>query len=114
MQVQKKAFLIEQASSIIQAKTAPKYKDPRCPTTVIVIEITCIEHDLLDLGASVNLLPLSVYQQLGLGELKPTNVTLQLVDKSTEVPRGMVKDVLVQVETSFTFQLILLSSISNR
>ncbi|RVW81885.1 Retrovirus-related Pol polyprotein from transposon 17.6 [Vitis vinifera] len=43
---------------------------------------------LLDLGASVNLLPYSVYKQLGLGELKPTSITLSLADRSVKIPRG--------------------------
>ena len=51
----------------------------------------------MDLGASVNLLPYSVYVELGLGELEPTNITLQLADCSVKIPRGIVKDVLVQV-----------------
>ena len=55
-------------------------------------------HALLDLGASVNLLPYAVYVDLGLGELEPTNITLQLVGRSVKIPRGIVKDVLVQVE----------------
>ena len=58
---------------------------------------TLIEQALLDLGASVNLLPYSVYEQLGLGELKPTKVTLQLADRSVKVPRGIVEDVLIKV-----------------
>ena len=98
MQVQKKAFVIEQANSIIQTTKVPKYKDPGCMTISIVIGATWIEHALLDLGASVNLLPYSMYKQLGLGELKLTNVTLQLADRSTRVPRGMVEDVLIQVD----------------
>ena len=57
-----------------------------------------MERALLDLGASVNLLPYSIYNQLGLGELKATTITLSLVDRSIKVPRGVVKDVLVQVE----------------
>ncbi|RVW57937.1 hypothetical protein CK203_112438 [Vitis vinifera] len=59
---------------------------------------TCVEKALLDLGASVNLLPYSVYKQLGLGELKPTSITLSLVDRSVKIPRGMIEDVLVQVD----------------
>ena len=51
----------------------------------------------MDLGASVNLLPYSVYVDLGLGELEPTNITLQLADRSVKIRRGIVKDVLVQV-----------------
>ncbi|XP_058185855.1 uncharacterized protein LOC131303083 [Rhododendron vialii] len=41
-----------------------------------------IEKALLDLGTSVNLLPYSIYEQLGLGEMRPTPVTLQLADRS--------------------------------
>jgi len=46
----------------------------------------------------VNLLPYSVFQSLNLGELKPTFVTLLLADRSVKVPRGIVEDVLVQVD----------------
>ena len=53
---------------------------------------------MLDLGASVNLLPYSLYKQLGLGELKPTNITLSLADRSVKVPKGIVEDVLVKVD----------------
>ncbi|RVX23015.1 hypothetical protein CK203_008508 [Vitis vinifera] len=57
-----------------------------------------VEKALLDLGTSVNLLPYSVYKQLGLGELKPTSITLSLADRSVKIPRGMIEDVLVQVD----------------
>ena len=59
---------------------------------------TCVERALLDLGASVNLLPYSIYKQLGLGELKPTTITLSLADKSIKIPKGIVEDVLVKVD----------------
>ena len=52
----------------------------------------------MDLGASVNLLPYSYYEQFDLGELKPTAVTLQLADRSVRVPRGVIENVLVQVD----------------
>ena len=57
-----------------------------------------MKHALLDLGASVNLIPSNVYQKLGLGELKPTSVTLQLAGHSIREPRGIVKDMLVKIE----------------
>jgi hypothetical protein len=63
-----------------------------------MIGVSQIERALLDLGASVNLLPYSVYLQLGLGELKPTTMTLQLADRSVKVPRGIVEDVLIKVD----------------
>lgn len=46
-----------------------------------------IEKAMLDLGASVNLLPYLVNKQLGLGELKPTPLTLQLDNRSAEFPK---------------------------
>ncbi|KAL6347823.1 hypothetical protein AAG906_026352 [Vitis piasezkii] len=67
---------------IKQCKSPVKYKDPGCPTISVMIGETCVEKALLDLGASVNLLPYSVYKQLGLGELKPTSITLSLEDRS--------------------------------
>ena len=75
-----------------------KYKDPRSPTISVNIRGTCINKALLDLGASVNLLPYSVYMQLGLGELKPTNMTLSLADRSVKIPKGIAEDVLVKVD----------------
>ena len=73
--VPKKAFLAQQASSIISCPTPIKYKDPGCPTISCQIGDHHIEKALLDLGASVNLIPYSVYEELGLGELKRTHVT---------------------------------------
>ncbi|XP_058217278.1 uncharacterized protein LOC131328345 [Rhododendron vialii] len=98
LQVQKKVFLTEQVSSLFQSTLPPKYNDPGCPTISITIGGKVCEKALLDLGASVNLLPFSVYEQLGLGEMKPTRVTLQLADRSIRVPKGVVEDVLVQVD----------------
>ncbi|RVW13722.1 hypothetical protein CK203_087190 [Vitis vinifera] len=97
LDVNKKAFLTEQVSAIIQCKSPVKYKDSGCPTISVSIGGTCVEKALLDLGESVNLLPYSVYIQLGLRELKPTSITLSLADRSVKILRGMIKDVLVQV-----------------
>ena len=99
--INKKAFLAEQVSSIIQCKTLLKYKDPGSPTISINIGGTYIDKALLDLGASVNLLPYSMYKQLGLGELKPTNTTLSLEDRSVKIPKGIVEDVLVKVDNLY-------------
>jgi hypothetical protein len=63
-----------------------------------MIGVNQINRALLDLGASVNLLPYAVYLQLGLGDLKPTATTLQLADRSMKRPRGIIEDVLVKVD----------------
>ena len=96
--IEKKAFLTEQVSAIIQSKNPVKYKDPGSPTISVKIGGNCIDKSLLDLGASVNLLPYYVYKQLGLGELKPTNITLSLADRSVKIPKGIVEDVLVKID----------------
>ena len=98
LNVDKKAFLTKQVSAIIQCNTPVKYKDPSCPTISVDIRGTYVEMELLNLGASVNLLPYSMYKQLGLGELKPTSITLSLADRLIKIPKGTVEDVLIQVD----------------
>ncbi|XP_073279490.1 uncharacterized protein [Primulina huaijiensis] len=53
---------------------------------------------LCDLGASINLMPFSVFRKLGLGEPKPTRMSLQPADRSVKYPRGVIEDVLVKVD----------------
>ena len=96
--MKERAFLTEHSTAIIQFKTPPKYKDPGCPTISCIIGSHKIDQALLDLGASMNLIPYTVYEHLGLGEIKPTRITLQLADRSIKIPRGIVEDVLVQVD----------------
>ena len=93
--VKKTAFLTEQMSVMIEQKTPLKYKDPGCPTISCQIGTHQFGQALLDLGASVNLMPYSVYLQLGLGEIKPTSVVLQMADRSIKKPRGIIEDVLL-------------------
>ena len=101
LNVNKKVFLTEQSSAIIGNKTPVKYKDPGCPTISVNIGGTSVEKALLDLGASVNLMPYSVYKQLGLGELEPTTITLSLADRSVKIPKGIVEDVLVKINNFY-------------
>ncbi|KAL6329702.1 hypothetical protein AAG906_027266 [Vitis piasezkii] len=65
-----------------------KYKDLGFPTISVKIGGVPVERALLNLGTIVNLLPYSIYKQLGLGELKPTSITLSLADRSVKIPRG--------------------------
>ncbi|GAV60819.1 gag-asp_proteas domain-containing protein [Cephalotus follicularis] len=106
LQTPKKAFLADNITAMFSQPTMRKYKDPGCPTISCVIGNTKIDHALLDLGASVNLLHSTVFEQLGLGELVPTNTTLQLADRSVKVPRGKIEDVLIKVGV-FNYFIIL-------
>ena len=82
---------------MIQKKLPPKLKDPGSFTIPCVIGNLDEMKALCDLGASVNLMPLSVYNRLNLGKAKPTTVTLQMADRSLSHPYGVVEDVLVKV-----------------
>ena len=87
--------MTEQSIPLIRNNLPRKYKDLGSPTISIVVGNSKLGRALGDLGASVNLLPYSVYVELGLGVLEPTNITLQLADRSVKIPIGIVKDVLV-------------------
>lgn len=52
---------------------------------------------MLDLGVSINVMTLSVYASLNLGPLKNTGVIIQLAARTNTYPRGVIEDVLVQV-----------------
>nr|GEU95948.1 reverse transcriptase domain-containing protein [Tanacetum cinerariifolium] len=59
---------------------------------------------LADLGTSINLMPLSVWEALSLSELTPTCMTLELVDRSVSKPIGIAKDVSFKVVTSYSLR----------
>ncbi|GJZ81469.1 reverse transcriptase domain-containing protein [Tanacetum coccineum] len=54
-------------------------------------------HALADLGASINLMPLSLWKKLSLSELTPTRMTLELADRSITHPKGLAEDIFVKV-----------------
>ncbi|XP_060961868.1 uncharacterized protein LOC133032066 [Cannabis sativa] len=89
--------LTEECSAILQKKLPPKLKDPGSFNIPCSIGGSVETKALCDLGASINLMPLSVFKRLGLGKAKPTTVTLQLADRSLTHPRGIIEDVLVKV-----------------
>ncbi|XP_040994322.1 uncharacterized protein LOC121240861 [Juglans microcarpa x Juglans regia] len=90
LNVKNKAFLTEQVSALILSKTLQKFRDFASPNISIMIGESRIGRTLLDLESSVNLLPFSVYEQLGLGELKNTFIMLQLVDRSVKQPTSTI------------------------
>jgi hypothetical protein len=89
--------LTEEVSAVLLRKLPPKLKDPGSFTIPCRIGDHDFEQALLDLGDGVNLLPYTVYETLGLGELKSTSVTLQLANRSIKRLRGILEDVLVKV-----------------
>ncbi|XP_026433575.1 uncharacterized protein LOC113331014 [Papaver somniferum] len=87
----------ENVFAILQKKLPPKRKDPGSFDIPVVIGNKSFGKAMLDLGASVNVMPASIYESLNLGPLKETRIVLELADRSNVYPRGIIEDVLVQV-----------------
>ncbi|KAH1198275.1 hypothetical protein GmHk_18G051881 [Glycine max] len=85
-------------SVVIQKILPPKHKDPGNVTIPCSIGEVNVGKALIDLGASINLMPLSMFRRFGELEIMPTRMTLQLVDCSITMPYGVIEDVLVRVK----------------
>ena len=88
----------------MQNKLPPKLKDPGSFTILYDIGNVHFDKTLCDLGASINLISLSIFRKLGIGEVKPNMVSLQLVVRSIKHPRDVLENVLVKVD-KFIFQM---------
>lgn len=75
-----------------------KCKDSGVFTVLCVIGNYNFEDVMLDLGASINVMPKFVFQLLGIGPLQPMRVVIQLANRSFAYPIGVIKDVLVKVK----------------
>ena len=84
-------------STIIPKKLPQKMQDPGSFTIPCTIENHEFWEALCDSNASINLMPLLVVKRLSLGELSPTTLSLQMVDRPMTQPEGIIKDVLVKV-----------------
>jgi len=64
-------------------------------TIPCTIGVTQIEKAMCDLGASINVMPYSIFISLGFDNLSETGVIIQLADRSNVYPEGVVENVLV-------------------
>ena len=74
-----------------------KLGDPGVPTIPCSIKRNYIKTALCDLGAGVSVMPISLYRRLDLNKLTPTEISLQMANKSTAIPVGICEDVPVVV-----------------
>ncbi|GKB17888.1 retrovirus-related pol polyprotein from transposon TNT 1-94 [Tanacetum coccineum] len=81
-----------------------KEKDPGSFTLPCFINNVCFDNALVDLGASVSVIPLLTYLNLGLSELAHTRLTVELADKTVKYPKGIAENVLVGIG-KFTFPI---------
>ncbi|XP_038896012.1 uncharacterized protein LOC120084193 [Benincasa hispida] len=90
--------LTHECNTLVNNSLPRKQKDPGSFTIPCSIGRLDVGHVLCDLGASINLMPLSIFKKLGIGEAQPTSVTLQLADRTIKYPEGNIEDVLVKVD----------------
>ncbi|XP_015932793.1 uncharacterized protein LOC107459093 [Arachis duranensis] len=93
--------MTKECSALIQKDIPTKKKDPGSFYIPYAIGNTMIERGFYDLGASINLMPLSLMRKLQINELKPTNITLQLANKTHKQALGGVENMLVKVGRYF-------------
>ncbi|GJT06002.1 reverse transcriptase domain-containing protein [Tanacetum coccineum] len=91
------AFLSDESSAMIQNKVPPKLGDPGSFLIPCNFNKTFSCNALADLGASINLMPYSLYAKLSLETLKPTKMSVRLADRSFQYPVGIAENMLVEV-----------------
>ncbi|XP_021751227.1 uncharacterized protein LOC110716884 [Chenopodium quinoa] len=94
--------LTANCSVILSSKIPTKLQYPGSFSIPCSINEIHLGKALCDLGASVIHMPFSVYQKLNVGSLSPTNITLQLADRSTKLPIRKVEEIPLRVG-KFTF-----------
>ena len=86
-----KVSIGENVSALLQKKLPPKCKDPGMFTIPCKRGNTRFERAMLDLGASINVMPYLIYDSLNLRPLEETGVIIQLADCSNTYPRGVIE-----------------------
>ncbi|XP_071708298.1 uncharacterized protein [Rutidosis leptorrhynchoides] len=94
----KKVELTEHLSVVVSGTLPPKFKDLGTPLIAVTVGNVNVKNALLDLGASINILPFCLVDRFKLGLMKRTDIIIQLADQSIKMPRGMLEDVIVKVE----------------
>ncbi|GJS26218.1 reverse transcriptase domain-containing protein [Tanacetum coccineum] len=92
-----KISLNENYSAMLFKKLPEKLGDPGKFLIPCNFQRVDVCHALADLGASINLMPLSIWKKLSLPELTPTRMTLELADRSITRPKGVAEDIFVKV-----------------
>ena len=85
-------------SAIIQKSIPEKSRDPCSFTILVTIGKLSVGKALLDLGAGINLMPLSMIKRIGEIEIRPTRMALQPADRTIKHPYDIIEDVLVKVD----------------
>ncbi|XP_015967845.1 uncharacterized protein LOC107491512 [Arachis duranensis] len=104
-------MLTEECSGVIQRGIPRKLKDPGSFVVSCTIGKMTLEKALYDLGASINLMSLSMMRKLAIEEIKPTRMSLVIADRSIKTPNAVVENLLVKVgEFIFPVDFVILDT----
>nr|GEV31367.1 hypothetical protein [Tanacetum cinerariifolium] len=91
-------------SALLQNQLSPKEQDPGSFILPCSIGRLDFNNALVDLGASISVMPLSMYKCLGIGKLKPINMVIKMDDNTKCTPKGIVENLLIKID-KFVFPL---------
>ncbi|CAM8961140.1 unnamed protein product [Rhodiola kirilowii] len=90
-----------ECSAIVQSRMPKKMQDNGSFSIPISLGKIEIDRALCDLGASISLIPYSLFEQIDVGELHPTTISLKLADRSSRIPREILRDVPIKIGKFF-------------
>ncbi|GKF30065.1 zinc knuckle CX2CX4HX4C containing protein, partial [Tanacetum coccineum] len=85
-------------SALLQNLLPPKEQDLRSFILPCSIGKLDFNKALADLGASINIMPLSMYKCLGIGKLEPINLVIEMADNTKCTPKGIVENLLIKID----------------
>ncbi|GJZ63390.1 hypothetical protein Tco_0619811, partial [Tanacetum coccineum] len=85
-------------SALLQNQLPPKEQDPGSFILPCSIGRLDINNPLANLGASISVMPFSMYKRLGMGKLEPINMVIEMADNTKCTPKGIVKNLLVKID----------------
>ncbi|GKD50518.1 hypothetical protein Tco_1279494 [Tanacetum coccineum] len=83
---------------VLQNELPSKEKDPGSFILPFIIDNMTVSNALADLGASISVMPFSLFKRLGLGNPKPIRILIEMVDKSMQSPKRIIENVLVKID----------------
>ncbi|GJR80845.1 reverse transcriptase domain-containing protein [Tanacetum coccineum] len=85
-------------STLLQNHLPPKEQDPRSFILPCSIGKLDFNNALADLGASINVMPFSMYKRFCIGKLEPINMVIKMADNTKCTPKGIVENLLIKID----------------
>ncbi|GJZ24582.1 hypothetical protein Tco_0562041 [Tanacetum coccineum] len=101
-------------SALLQNKLPPKEEDPRSFILPCSIGRLDFNNALADLGASISIMPFSMYKRLGMGKLELINMVIEMADNTKIIPKGIVKNLVIKIDKFiFPVEFVILDMIED-